>query len=245
MRNRVRNSIILSIALCFITTACNRSFSKSVALGKDCYAIPSEHLLNYSFKYEIPYGLEADRSVASIHAIFPSSYVESKVPEYSPTYQGYRGLVDAELTVIISSLSPDNIEYIHSGKHYEHLWIGTGSYSEEGLGQRVLWDEEVKLYRIYHKEVSGSWVFTRLDPQDVNIIPPTSAVVGGCSDERHLGLQHYNCLHKELRDTILIDYSLPEENFLFFQEIDDFVYAELESWKVGSIAEIGCLSDNI
>ena len=234
--------ITVSVLALVILTNCNEVTFKKALLGEYCYAIPDKFLLNSAFKKQLEI-LPLDQSFASISLIFPAEHVANRVSGYAALYIGRYAAVEANLEVIISALSSENIEYIESKVHYKDLWLATGSYSESRLGRRVIKDEEVDLYRVYFEKISEGWKFTNINPEDTIDIPSNGEVVGACRERDAAGQPSYSCLHKGLRGYFSIEYWVPKENFQHYKSIDDFIYAELDSWKVGTLAGANCLSN--
>lgn len=236
----MRRMFMLLLMALPLANGCEKTGTSKVPLGEYCYEIPRGNILNSSFKRMLD-DFPVDRSVAEVSIRFSAGYVAENVPGYAESYAGSLSMVDAELRVIFAALSPENLEYIESGVHYEDLWRGTGSYSEERLGQEVEWDETAELFRVSRAKISRGWTFTDVNPRQVNVLPPIQSVIGGCRERDAIGKFSYSCLHKNIRGNLLIEYWVPKENFPLYREIDDFVYAELENWKIGPLAEAGCL----
>lgn len=237
----MRSIIIPLIIATSLLHGCSQNGTKKVALGEYCYDVPREKILNSTFKGMLD-ELPLDRSVAELSISFSASQIADHILQYNSNYAGSRAFVGADLEVIVAALSPENIEYIESRDHYEDLWRGEGSYSAERLGRTIEWDEEVNLFRISYAQISRGWTFTNVDPREVVAsLPSHQSVIGACRERNAQGEPSYSCLHKEIRGDVLIEYWVPRENFPLYREIDDFIFAKLESWKIGLLAETVCL----
>ena len=223
-----------------VMVACSLERAKVIVLSGYCYAVPSEFIINSGFSADFS-GLRVDRSVSQIHLEFSSGYVSQNVPGFLAWVDGSTSRIQDDLTVVVSALSSEDIEYIESGFHFAELWKATGSYSEERLGRRVGWDDELSLYRVYREEISDGWAFVDINPEEIQGgIPNSNHVIALCNDTVRLGRESYTCLHGVVRNGIKIEYSLPSENFYLYNEVDEFIFNTLHGWKIGRAQASQC-----
>lgn len=213
----------------------------TVAMGDYCYEVPNKFFASSPFLENLLGGGGFDESVAELYLRFPAQYVSEKVPGYSEWVDGREGGTRDDVTVIFSALSPENVEYIESGVHDRDLWRAEGQYSDEIFGQKVIWDEDVQLFRVSYARIPGNWTFVELDPRTVEQeMPSSNHVIAGCHSLVGGTDDSYSCLHNTLRGNLSVEHHLSDENFPLYREIDDFIYDEIESWKSGMFIDGEC-----
>lgn len=234
------------IAICVIIALVvfmGAGFGKTTfKMRENCYAVPNKFLFSSPFLENLLQNLQDlqfDESGAEMYLRFPARYVAEKVPGYTIWVHEEGGIKD-DVTPIFGELSPENVRYIESGIHDQHLWTATGDYSDDGLGQEIIWDDGVQLFRVYFAKISRGWTFVDLDPRMIDEdLPSGNHVIAGCRNPSGINDGSYSCLHSTLRGNFSIEYYLNDNNFPLYREIDDFIFEEIESWKFGVLTETG------
>lgn len=237
--NMQRQYFVLALSL-FAVFGCAPSGERRIALGSQCYLIPSKNVLKTDFVNDADTS-SFDRSIGSAHLVFSGDFVSEHVPSFTAKVSGVSSTVKDDLTVIVSSLTDANLEYILSGEHYTDLWNASNSYSTERLGREIVWDQKAQLFRVYRQKIGNSWVFVDIDPNDsLDELPSSNHVVGNCHDTIRMGIESYNCTHSFLSGGLNIEYRLPMENFALYKQVDSFVLDQLENWKFSEFSNGSC-----
>lgn len=174
-----------------------------------------------------------DDSSQSVSLFFPDAEVIAAIPQFQPRIPGYATYVDERLSIIVHGMDEKNMEYINSRVHDKDLWLGVGSYSDDQLGRKIQYDEEVGLYRIYFRDIKKSWAFSTINPEvSSEPLAPINAIVGRCRDKVRMGKRHYNCIYGHVRGNLNITYWISEANFKLYPEIDAFIFKKLSEWEI-------------
>lgn len=197
-------------------------------MGSDCYQVPSKYINNTKLLKDPD---QYDNSTKEISLNFDAEYIQEFIPEYSLAYKGRSSLVDGSLSIVIASLSDENILYILSKEHYSDLWTGDGSYAEDRLGQHVEFDEKINLHKVRYEKAPKGWKYTDVNPVQITEKENWGNVIAGCRERNTFTGKSYSCIHKKVSGNISVKYWVPEENFHLYEKIDDFILGQLSSWK--------------
>ena len=209
---------------------CSFQPKTTIKLGKQAYRVPIKNLFSTNLERKFQ-GLATDKGSYSIHLIFEPEELKQAIPDYSILAPGSElaGYVRDILTVLVYPQTDRD----KNGEFWSELWRGTGSYSPDRLGPRIVkYDSDVGLYRVYRKQIESFWVFTRINPEAVkDKLPDNNMVVAVCSDTVRVE-PSYSCQLAYYQDEISIDLSLSKTNFVHREKIIDFIYNKLDEWEV-------------
>ena len=218
--------------------ACGSSFDdrSKIKLRNHVFDIPKENLYSSSLVRFFE-GFGTDKGAFETLLFFTGVELANQIPGFSPQIFGggiyYKEYVPADVVVVLSATREKNIKRAETGMNYEEMWRGIGSYLPDQLGPRVVeYDSNVGLYRVYRKQISRSWVFTNINPEEVgDKLPHDNAVIAHCTQPEREE-RPYSCLLSYRKGGLNISYSLREENIIHYKEVTAFIYDRLSEWEV-------------
>lgn len=212
-----------------------RSSTTQVKLGAYSFEVPGRYMYGTALN-RLFMNLEgADESAESIHIKFSGEEISSRIPQFQRRIAGTKAQLEEEITVIVSGLSDANVRYVQSSEHYSDMWRAEGQYSDNSLGRSVEFDNEYNLYKVSFKGFEDSWIFTAVDLEtDLTKLPPGDSVIAHCRSFESVRNTSFECSRAVLKGNLQIEYGLTKENFALYTRIDEFIFDQLEQWKVGT-----------
>lgn len=193
-----------------------------VKLGNTCLRIPKENMVASSAPSILPKGEEYD-PVQMVRAKFEISFLSNiEIQENDETSR--RGGV---ISAVIGHEKDENFITSRKEAQFGDAWRGSGSYAGDRLGRRVVFDDKAGLYRIYMKEIPGSWVFSSVSPKEIDKMN-YRYVIASCYQERSGA--GANCLRTLIGRGFYVEYWVTGSVVSHYREIDIMILSKLSSW---------------
>ncbi len=198
-------------------------------LGGHVFHIPEKNSLEKGVPEWLRWLPGLDNSSNKVLIIFPAHEVSTAVDGYETDDGKYVEDVRGLLTV----LNEDESRRYEDPGQYEDLWKGFGSYED-----RIVEKHKDGLYKVFRKsEYPYSWALLKQNPEVDRQTPDdvSDFWIAHCLDgESSVAASgtHTTCKTRVIRDDLLIEFNVSEQNISLIDEIGDFLVSEVTSWQV-------------
>lgn len=170
-----------------------------------------------------------DHSSREVLIIFAAHEVLAAVDGYQTEDGGYTEDVRGLLAVMNET---ERRRYLDPGQ-YVDLWEASGSYQD-----RIVEKYKDGWYKVFRKvEYPYSWALLKRNPEDATQIPDDVSdfwiahCLDGGSSVTKSGT-HTTCKTRIIKDDLLIEFNVSEQNIGLVEEIGIFLVSEIASWQI-------------
>lgn len=198
-------------------------------LGNHVFHIPEKNSLEKGVPGWLRWLPGLDHSSREVLIIFSAHEVSASVDGY----QTEDGEYTEDIRGLLAVMNDVERRRYKDPSQYNDLWNASGSYQE-----RIVEEYRDGFYKVFRKvEYPYSWALLKRNPEAADHIPDdvsdfwVAHCLDGGSSVTKSGT-HTTCKTRLVRDDLLIEFNVSEQNIGLVEEIGDFLVSEITSWQV-------------